>query len=195
MLEALRWALPDEATRSDVIGEFGLAPGEYAIATIHRAENTDDAARMRQIMAGLGKVAEEVPVILPLHPRSAAAVEAAGPSKVEFIDPIGHREMLALASGARIGLTDSGGLQKELFWLGVPCVTLRDETEWVETVESGWNSLAGANAARIVHGVTELLEAQLETPPVVYGDGAATRRILDGIAASHDALATPSRPQ
>jgi UDP-N-acetylglucosamine 2-epimerase len=154
------------------------------LATVHRAENTDDPERLRAIMTALSQLAETEPVICPVHPRTQKALEALGfdltsvsqpptahrppstgslPSTVHrppssglhFIAPLGYLDLVRLSSSARVILTDSGGLQKESFWLGVPCVTLRDETEWVEIVESGWNILAGANTAKITKCVRE----------------------------------------
>lgn len=129
------------------------APGTYYVATVHRAENTDDLARLAGIFEGLGRL--ELPVILPLHPRTRARLNSTiqVPANVELREPVGYLAILTLVQHARTVLTDSGGLQKEAVWLGVPCVTLRDETEWVETLQGGWNQLAGADPARIMAAV------------------------------------------
>ncbi len=125
------------------------APGAYVLATVHRAENTDDPARLSGILQGLGALGR--PVVLPLHPRTRSRLAGtAVPPAVEITDPVGYLAMLTLTRNARRVCTDSGGLQKEAIWLGTPCVTLREETEWVETLEGGWNRLAGADPERIV---------------------------------------------
>ena len=124
----------------------------YYVATIHRAENTDDPARLAGIFEGLGRI--DAPVIVPLHPRTREGLESVDlPPNVHITPPIGYLSMLSLVSHARGVLTDSGGLQKEAIWLGVPCITLRDETEWVETTQRGWNTIAGADPDRIAAAV------------------------------------------
>ncbi|MGH3117317.1 MAG: non-hydrolyzing UDP-N-acetylglucosamine 2-epimerase [Gaiellales bacterium] len=145
--------------RSSVLAMLGLAPGTYALATVHRAENTDDAGRLESILTALGDIAENVlPVVLPMHPRTAHAVRAAlpewsaGPS-LRVMPPVGYLDMLALVRNARMTLTDSGGLQKEAFFLGCPCVTLREETEWVETVQGAGNIVAGVEPTAIREAV------------------------------------------
>jgi UDP-GlcNAc3NAcA epimerase len=131
--------------RSDIIERLDLAPKEYAVATLHRAENTDDAKKMRQIFAYLSERARGVGVVLPLHPRTRAAAQRHGiridAEGLRVIEPIGYLDMCRLLHHACEVLTDSGGLQKEAYFHRVPCVTLRDETEWVETIEHGWNRL------------------------------------------------------
>ena len=113
---------------------------------MHRSENTDDPSRLSSIVTAFNALDE--PVVFPVHPRTRKAIAGAGCQlgpHVQLIDPVGYLDMVALTGSARLVLTDSGGLQKEAYWLGVPCVTLRDETEWVETVESGWNTLVGSD--------------------------------------------------
>lgn len=146
MLDALRHPL-----RSRLLRVLKLAPKTYALATVHRAENTDDRTRLASIFAGLS--GSPLPVIVPLHPRTRRALarlgaRAAG-GQVRLIDPVSYFDMLWLERHARLILTDSGGVQKEACFLRVPCVTLRQETEWPETIEAGWNELAGANAQEI----------------------------------------------
>ena len=134
--------------RSDALERLGLAAGGYALATIHRAENTDDDARLARIMAYLPQAAQGRPVVLPLHPRTRGALQRAGithealaATGVRLVEPVGYLDMQRLLADAALVLTDSGGVQKEAYFHQVPCVTLRDETEWVETVEAGWNRL------------------------------------------------------
>ncbi len=134
----------------DSLSEGGAAPvSPYVLATIHRAENTDDAGRLAQIAEALGSLGERV--IAPLHPRTRAALDATGVSlgPVEIVEPLGYRDMIAHIRNARVVVTDSGGLQKEAAWLGVACVTIRDVTEWPATVHAGWNVLVPADAGAI----------------------------------------------
>ena len=127
----------------------------YLLATVHRAENTDDPARLRAILDAFAAIDE--PIVFPLHPRTRQAIarldDAPEMQHVRRIAPVGYLDMVQLEQSARLIMTDSGGIQKEAYWLGVPCVTLRDETEWVETVHAGWNVLAGAQSARILDQV------------------------------------------
>ena len=173
--------LADE--RSDVLAQHGLAPGHYALATVHRAENTDDPERLRAIMEGLDEVAREiVPVVLPLHPRTRAAMqrEDIQPGSIRLIDPVGYLDMVALERHAAVIATDSGGVQKEAYFHGVPCVTLRDETEWVELVEMGWNRLVTPSQA----GTKEAISAAIGkygARGAPYGIGDAARGIKTGL--------------
>jgi len=173
MAEALAFAvqrLPREYSQST----FGLNHAEYALATVHRAENTDHTDKLRSILAALAHVG--VPVVLPLHPRTRKVIEACAipiPDSIKVVRPASYFEMIALASRARMILTDSGGLQKEAYWLGVPCITLRDETEWIETVEAGWNTVAGADADRILTAVRSL-HTPTSRPPLYQEGGSAT---------------------
>lgn len=142
--------------RPTLLADLGLVAGRYVLASIHRAGNTDDAGRLAAILEGLGEIAD--PVVLPLHPRTATAIERADlevPPGVRVLEPVGYVDSIALVAGARVVATDSGGLQKEAYWMGVPCVTLRESTEWVETVEAGWNVLVGADPAAIAAAVAD----------------------------------------
>jgi UDP-N-acetylglucosamine 2-epimerase len=165
------------ANAAAVLAGFGVRDGQYFVATVHRAENTDDPSRLRSIIEALSDLPS--PVIFPAHPRVKAAIAAAGVrpgANVRVVDPVGYASMIALAKHARAVLTDSGGLQKEAYWLGVPCVTLRDETEWVETVASGWNVLTGSDAGRIAAAATAATRPP--THPRLYGDGNAAAAIV-----------------
>jgi UDP-GlcNAc3NAcA epimerase len=130
-------------SRSTIIETMGLTPRGYAVATIHRAENTDDPERFARVVAWLEDAARQTPVVMPVHPRTRKLLASRGltPAGLTLIDPIGYLDMARLLSQAAAVFTDSGGLQKEAYFHRVPCVTLRDETEWVETVEAGWNRL------------------------------------------------------
>ncbi len=181
MLDALEWVKPNSMQMSSVLDRHGLVLGGYAVATVHRAENTDDAGRLGGLLSALGEVAADgLPVILPLHPRTAGSLDGLTvPAGVRLEEPVGHAEMIALASGARIGLTDSGGLQKELYWLGVPCVTMRQETEWVETVAAGWNVVAGVDPTAVAAAARRMVSIDPGDRPPIYGSGGAASRILD----------------
>lgn len=126
-----------------LLDHLALAPKSYAVATIHRAENTDDPERFARVMAWLSKAGESAPILMPVHPRTRKLMEARGlvPANLRLIPPLGYLDMALLTHNATAVFTDSGGLQKEAYFHRVPCVTLRDETEWVETIEAGWNRL------------------------------------------------------
>jgi UDP-N-acetylglucosamine 2-epimerase len=174
MADALTFAADRARTRSSVLADLGLTPGKFALATLHRAENTDDPARLKSILSAFAGINETV--IFPVHPRTRAVMRMQGIGEsdhrnLRLIDPVGYLDMVRLTESARIVLTDSGGLQKEAYWLSTPCITLRDETEWVETVEYGWNILVGANSERIVNAARSFAPPG-EHPPL-YGDGKA----------------------
>lgn len=163
---------------AETCARYGVVPGEFLLATVHRAENTDHPGRLAGILDGLGKA--PLPVLLPLHPRTRNRVDArALPARVRLVDPVGYLEMVALEMACERLLTDSGGVQKEALWAGVPCVTLRDETEWVETVATGWNTLVGADPARIVAALSA--PKPLAPPPTLYGDGHAADRVAAAV--------------
>lgn len=166
---------------STVLDRLGLSHGAFVLATCHRAENTDDPARLGQILTALAELAAEQPVVLPLHPRTRKLIAENGLScqldKLLFTEPLPFLDMVALEQAARMVLTDSGGVQKEAFFYGVPCITMRDETEWVETVDSGWNRLVGADRARILAAARDPHRPSAQTNP--YGNGDASLRILE----------------
>ncbi|MBI4665284.1 MAG: UDP-N-acetylglucosamine 2-epimerase (non-hydrolyzing) [Nitrospinae bacterium] len=169
---------------SMALERLGVTQGAYVLATIHRAENTGDPARLGGIVKALAQIARETPVILPLHPRTVKALELAGGLKtlagVKVTEPLPFLDMVWLEQSAMAIITDSGGVQKEAFFYGVPCVTARDETEWVETVESGWNTLAGADTQKIISAWSRIKSGHRPaTAPAYYGDGAAADRIVD----------------
>jgi UDP-GlcNAc3NAcA epimerase len=153
----------------------GLEPGHYAVATVHRLANVSQP-RLGRIAEGLSRLDE--PVVFPAHPRTRAALAEAGIElgpNVRLVEPLGYLELAALASQARVILTDSGGLQKEAYWYGVPCVTMRPSTEWIDTVEAGANVLVDDDPDRIAEAAAEARMPD-ERPPL-YGDGHASERI------------------
>jgi UDP-N-acetylglucosamine 2-epimerase (non-hydrolysing)/UDP-GlcNAc3NAcA epimerase len=182
MREVLMLSLPIARARSQVLARLSLQPKTYGLVTVHRAENTDVRERLAGILQALARL--DRPAVFPCHPRTKKMVEQFGlaplleSSSARVIEPLSYFDMLRLESEAAVILTDSGGMQKEACWLGVPCVTLRDETEWVETVEAGWNRLAGADPAAIVAATRAALEARPSEPGQLYGDGRAAERIL-----------------
>src|SRR5207247_2362513 len=144
MLDVLNWANQRLSETPKILQQLDLVRQGYVLATLHRSENTDNLSRLAQILRAFNSLDE--PVIFPVHPRTQKAITETGftvKSHVRLIDPVGYMDMMALARAARMVLTDSGGLQKEAYWLAVPCVTMRAETEWVETVQAGWNRLLG----------------------------------------------------
>jgi UDP-GlcNAc3NAcA epimerase len=167
-------------TRDSQVGlPAGFTPHEYFVATIHRAENTDEPRRLSAILRALDAL--PAPVLFPMHPRVKQVIAAQALTlgrNITALDPVGYVAMMAMVRDARAVLTDSGGLQKEAYWLGVPCITLRDETEWVETVASGWNTLAGADPARITAAI---VQARPAAHPQLYGDGDAAARIIEAL--------------
>ncbi len=170
--------------RSRILKTLDLRPRRYGLATVHRQENTDDPAKLADIILSLGRVAQSrFPVVFPLHPRTRRAMRGITSSVsaglgLLLVDPLPYFDMLALLDGARLVLTDSGGLQKEAAFAGVPCVTLRRETEWTETVRAGRNRLAGTAPARVAAAVSRALRANRLPPLRLYGRGDAADRIV-----------------
>jgi UDP-GlcNAc3NAcA epimerase len=181
MADALQFAVSKAAAQSDILSRLALQPQGYLLATVHRAENTDNTQRLTNILSAFAALNE--PVIFPAHPRTRKFLQETGyqpPANVKLIDPVGYFDIIALEKSARLLLTDSGGMQKEAYWLKVPCITLRDETEWIETVELGWNILTGADRDRIVETV-RTFKAPSEHPPL-YGEGQAAEKIISTIS-------------
>lgn len=169
------------------LARLGVPVNGYVLVTVHRAENTDDLQRLTRIVNALERVAEHVPVVWPIHPRTRSVLETVKGlgltmNSVQLIDPVGYLDMVQLEKYAAVIATDSGGVQKEAFFHAVPCVTLRDETEWVELVDSGWNCLVPpADVASIVKAVQSAIgtRGKVVAP---YGDGDAAQRIVDRLS-------------
>ena len=171
-----------KAEAQDVLRDWPALNGAFALATVHRAENTDDPARLSALMRGLDRIASELmPVVLPLHPRTRKALPAAGytPQAVQIVEPLTYLEMVALEKRARLVLTDSGGVQKEAYFVQTPCITLRDETEWVETLGNGCNTLVGADADRMFEAARRWESAGPWT--MHYGQGDAARCMIEAL--------------
>lgn len=169
---------------SGIVAKLGVTSGRFALATCHRAENTDDPGKLASILDALRVLAQDMPVVLPLHPRTRKLVQDYGLndklSGLTTTEPLPFLDMVSLEQAASLILTDSGGVQKEAFFYGVPCITLRDETEWTETVALGRNRLVGASTEAILAAVAETMhnpsKPELAFP---YGRGQAARAILD----------------
>lgn len=176
MADALAFATERARHRSDILVQLGLAEKGFLLATVHRAENTDDETRLRNIWQAFTEIGETI--VFPVHPRTRnqlAACRLPPAANVRMIEPVGYLDMVMLEQSAKMILTDSGGIQKEAYWLGVPCVTLRDETEWVETVQAGWNVLVGADPVKIITAAREFVAS--ESRPMLYGDSRMAERI------------------
>lgn len=172
---------------SDIMSRLRLEPKSFYLATVHRAENTDDPERLAGILAAFERI--DKPIVLPLHPRTRKTLgQAVGKMsrRVNVIEPVQYLDMIMLERNARIILTDSGGVQKEAFWFGTPCVTLRDETEWVELVEAGCNRLTGPGTEKIISAIAAFEETGATLPPDrrenLYGDGHSAEKIAATLA-------------
>ena len=193
MIDLVKMVRDELPERPPILERLALEPGSYALATIHRAANTDDPHAFSDVMSGLRRL--PLPVIFPVHPRSAPLVRAfevgAGDGIVP-IEPLPYEDTIALAAHARVVLTDSGGLQKEAVFLGTPCVTLRDETEWGETLEDGWNALAGTDPSAIER--LALRPRPLSPSRSFQSDGFCARRIADLLTERAPTRATRKPP-
>lgn len=167
MYDATLRATSRADTESTILDDLRLRPGQYALATLHRAENTDNSDRLRRLLDWLADRGREQPVVMPTHPRTRRIMDKLGlqPKNILFTAPVGYLDMTRLTHNAAAIFTNSGGLQKEAYFHRVPCVTLRDETEWVETIEAGWNRLWTVDFYRERRDITD------------YGTGAASAKV------------------
>ncbi len=197
MYDALLMHLEIAEKKSDILSKLELCPHDYCLATIHRAENTDDLDRLASIFSALSQSGERI--IVPIHPRTEKKITQLDPKvrdsdPIRIISPLPYLDMLILEKHARLIITDSGGVQKEAFFLKVPCLTVREETEWVETVESGLNKLVGADEQRIGNAIKHLRETEYAPLPSThyearkehtlrlkhpFGDGDASQKIVE----------------
>lgn len=206
MLDAVLQHKPVAYRQSHILAQLDLKPQKYTLVTIHRAANTDNPTRLKQIVQILNSISETI--VFPVHPRTRQALqqlEARFASHVKLIEPVGYFDMMVLEDNARLIATDSGGVQREAYFLGVPCLTLREETEWIETVETGWNRLVGVEPAQVLASWTSFTPPS-EHPPI-FGDGTAGQRIVQilgngaitfGASGKQKTIAqgiTPSLPQ
>ena len=166
-------------SKSQILQNFNLTPSRYLLATIHRAYNTDQVDTLNAIFSAFQQLDETV--IFPIHPRTKTVLEhgkISVSSNVKLIEPVGYLDMLMLEQNARVILTDSGGVQKEAYFFEIPCLTLRPETEWVETIDSGWNCLVRDDPSSIVQAVNTT-KRPVHSPQLLFGDGNASRKIVN----------------
>ncbi len=182
MADSLSVAASRASVHSRILQDLQVTERGFLLATVHRAENTDNPQRLTNILRALDQLQEKT--VFPVHPRTLKRIKEIGftpASHIQMIDPVGYLDMVMLEKSARLILTDSGGVQKEAYWLAVPCVTVRDETEWVETVTAGWNRVAGTETQKIVAAVqTFVLPSD---HPELYGNTGAAKRILEVLMA------------
>ena len=187
MYDVARLVIDDPSRQTDIAQRLGIAGKDYVVSTLHRQETTDDPARLIAILDTLAGLAGRMPVVLPMHPRTRKTIAAMPEtekalSALTVTEPLGFFDMATLLAGARLAVTDSGGLQKEAFFHRVPCVTVRDETEWVELVELGWNRLPSSFTAEAIgRAIEEALAATAGAEATPYGDGKTAERILESI--------------
>lgn len=178
------------AERTGLLKELGLGAGDYLLVTIHRAENTDDPVRLAAIVDALIALASFRPIIFPMHPRTARVLRETGllsrvEASLQVLPPCGYLDMVTLQTNAVLVITDSGGIQKEALFFGTPCVTLREETEWLETLEGGWNVLVAPHSARVIRETVEAALLTRRDPAArtkAFGDGSAAIRIARDLA-------------
>lgn len=175
--------------KSNILQRLDLKGKDFVLCTIHREENTDNLRRLTDILAALNEISKEIEMVLPLHPRTAKSVKSNN-LKMSFnpIDPVSYFDMIELLKTAKIVMTDSGGLQKEAFFFARPCVTLRDETEWVELIEKGFNVLAGADRQNIIDRYNEMKNRIIDFDVDLYGNGLAAKSILGALQAGKQKL-------
>jgi UDP-N-acetylglucosamine 2-epimerase (non-hydrolysing) len=179
MIDALKFNIGLARAKSRVLERFEIRPNDYIVATIHRPSNSDDMDHMQNIVQALGESGKRV--ILPLHPRTKNALQVHGiwremPENVMVVDPVGYLDMIRLLSSAEKIVTDSGGIQKEAYAMRVPCITVRDSTEWTETVEDGWNILVKAKKEDLLRAIDDFQPPEEQSEP--FGDGNASRKIV-----------------
>ena len=190
MVDAMNHNRTIAEERSRILEDAGVRSGEYLVVTVHRPSNTDSRENMAAIIGALGEAG--VPVVFPVHPRTRKFLLgydllAAMPENIRITEPLGYLDMLRLMAHAKKILTDSGGVQKEAYMLGVPCITLRENTEWVETVEAGWNVLVGAEGEGIVDAIRQFSPGFLQKR--IFGEGDASLRIREILTGYQDARA------
>jgi UDP-N-acetylglucosamine 2-epimerase (non-hydrolysing) len=180
MYDAILWAQGIAREESAILDSLSVQADKFILSTVHRAANTDDQNTLESIIGGLS--ATPLPVVLPLHPRTEKRLEEYGlrgwaTDELEVIDPVGYIDFVRLVDDAERVATDSGGVQKEAFYLDTPCVTMREETEWRETTECGWNRLVGSDSAKIREALTA--DDWPESKHDLYGNGQASQRVIE----------------
>jgi UDP-GlcNAc3NAcA epimerase len=169
--------------RSTIMKQLGLRSNDFILATLHRQENTDDSKRLTAIIKAFNNIAKEVKLLIPLHPRTRKIIERENIStNFTIIDPVGYFDMLELLKNCKMVLTDSGGLQKEAYFFNKYCITLRNETEWVELIQNGFNQLAGADTEKILESFRMFSNMKLNKSIELYGGGKAAEIISETLA-------------
>ena len=180
MFDASEFYKDKALSSSKIIKHLDLKEDSYALVTCHRAENTDDKKNLEAILTALEEISTHTRVVFPLHPRTKKSIENFDLTnllaKFTVLEPLPFFDMLKLEQKAKVILTDSGGIQKEAFFYGVPCITMRPETEWIETIDTGWNKLTGADKEKILEAFSNLKDGKKNVYP--YGDGTASNKIL-----------------
>ncbi len=184
MYDALLMSLELAENKSSILSRLKLNPKEYYLLTIHRAENTDDKNRLKNIMLALLEISKGKPVVFPVHPRTKKTLEKlhvsqGASNKLRMIEPVSYFDMLMLLKNAEKILTDSGGVQKEAYIFGIPCITMRNNTEWIETVESGWNVIVGADQKKITESILKSSPTTNSSPSELFGDGKTAEKIVN----------------
>ena len=178
----------EKAEENIDLNQWNIKQENYVLTTIHRAENTDDPYRLKSILNALKEISRSIEVVMPIHPRTKQLIVKLGYEnllkQINVIDPVSYIPMTKLQMNAKAILTDSGGVQKEAFFHNVPCITLRDETEWIETVELGWNTIVGADFYKILHAFTNIKNG-LQNTGNPYGNGNASNNILQILKANY----------
>ena len=186
MLDAALYYLPISSQSSTILRDMGLKQDQFLLTTIHRAENTDHPQRLAEIVAAINNVSKDFDVVFPVHPRIKHLLRNLSISpRVKLIDPVGYFDMIQLIHGCRLVITDSGGLQKEAYFFNRFCVTVRDQTEWVELVEHGYNRLSSTNPSDIQDAVHFFLKQNFKTGEALYGHGDASNRICRSLLNHH----------
>jgi UDP-GlcNAc3NAcA epimerase len=171
---------------SDILSKLGVEKGNFILGTIHRAENTDDLARLGAIVSALNHVNTTTRVVVPLHPRTSKILKDKGiVTEFTIIEPVGYFDMLQLIAHSRLVMTDSGGLQKEAYFFNKYCITLRDETEWVELVKHGYNTIVGADMNKIIAAAKEYINKPFEKREELYGGGMAAHNMCEHLKQYH----------
>src|SRR4029077_18445697 len=181
MFDAFQQNLQVARESSRIVEELGLEKNGFVLLTVHRAENVDEPELLAGILRGVGESGRRA--VFPVHPRTRAALAAAGtksPENVMLVDPVGYLEMLVLEENAEAIVTDSGGVQKEAYFAGRPCITLRDRTEWTETVDAGWNVLVGTDGTAIARAMHDVRPRGARRE--LFGDGRAAERVVEALS-------------
>jgi UDP-N-acetylglucosamine 2-epimerase len=183
MLDATNYYSDKAENKSTIVTDLKLTAKEFVLATIHRAENTNNLEKLSAIFASLEKLAHQENLILPIHPRTRNSLKdidfSLENSNINFISPVGYLDMMMLEKYARVIITDSGGVQKEAYFHKVPCITLRDETEWTELVENGFNFLT--NSKNLIFEFNKAIKIDFSANINLYGNGDASLKIVDEI--------------